>query len=103
LMARVEGLPQTDGTVLATVITVEEAPPGPQEVEFTGTIERLPKHWQHGRWIVSEGDVQWHVNVTSQTVVTGTPAEEKPVTVLGTLIGGVVHASEIEVHGEDPS
>ena len=96
-MASGEGTPQTDGTVLATEITVEEDPPGPVEVEFDGVIERLPKHWRHGVWIVSEGDVQWRVHVTSQTVVTGTPEEEETVTVSGTQTGGVVHASEIEV------
>jgi len=98
LMARVEGLPQTDGSVLATVITVEEEPPGPQWVEFTGRIERLPKHWQHGVWIVSEGDVQWHVNVSSRTYMTGPdPEVGANVHVRGTQTGGVVHASEIEV------
>jgi len=84
--------------VLATVITVEEEPPGPQWVEFTGRIERLPKHWQHGVWIVSEGDVQWHVNVSSRTHMTGPdPEVGANVHVRGTQTGGVVHASEIEV------
>ena len=97
LMAKVEGVPQTDGTVLATVITIQENPPGPEEVEFEGIIESLPKHWQHGRWIVSEGDLEWTVLVSTQTVVDGTPAEGKTVTVRGTQTDGVVHASEIVV------
>ncbi len=106
LMARVEGLPQTNGGVLATVITVEEEPPGPREIEFTGTIERLPKHWQHGVWIVvSEEGVERQVLVSSRTQL----PLEKPdvgtnVHVVGTETGGVVHASEIvvnEVNGED--
>ena len=101
LMATVEGEPQARGTVRATVITVEEEPPGPVEVEFDGFIERLPKHWRHGVWIVSGRSV----HVTSRTnVPRDKPEVGANVHVVGTETGGIVHASEIvvnEVNGED--
>jgi len=99
LMASGEGIPQTNGTVLAAVITVEEEPPGPVAIEFDGSIVRLPKHWQHGVWIVSDEEgVQRHVLVSSRTQLPPEkPDVETNVHVVGTLTGGVVHASEIVV------
>ena len=93
LTAKVEGVPQTDGTVLATLITIQGNPPGPVEVEFDGVIESLPKHWRHGVWLVSGRSVL----VSSHTDVTGEPAVGQDVHVLGTQTDGVVHASEIVV------
>jgi len=94
LMATGSGWPQPDGSVLATAITVEEVPPPPEEVPFEGIIERLPKRWRQGIWIVSGQ----RVHVTSRTVVTGSePTVGATVHGMGREAGNQILASRIEV------
>ena len=94
LQATGRGWPQPDGSVLALSIEVDEDPPPPEEVTFDGVIEKLPKRWRQGVWIVSG----MRVHVTSRTVVTG-PEPTVGATVHGTgrQAGDQIHASEIEV------
>jgi len=91
----VRGFLQSDGSVLATRIEVEDDDGDEDEVEFKGRIQRI----ESDMWVVGG----FTVLITNTTVITGaTPQVGLLAEVKGIRVGPrIVRATEIEV--EDPS
>jgi len=64
--AEVTGLRVAEGAVAASEITISEAP---EEMIFTGTVNKMPPGRPVGLWVIDT----WRVVVVPDTAITGTP------------------------------
>lgn len=109
VMVEVKGTAQSDGSILASRIRVENGPENEGEVEFRGPIQALPGNPDLlGNWVVGDFtvtvDVSTTIIPTRTAAVVGAIAEVKAARQLdGTLLAKQIHledASEFENEAE---
>ena len=109
VMVQVKGTPQSDGSILASRIKVEDVPGNEGEVEFRGPIHSLPGNPDLlGNWVVGDFtvtvDVSTTIIPTRTAAVVGAIAEVKAARQLdGTLLARQIHvedAAEFENEAE---